>query len=89
MSDADEEEIKRINELASDLTKQAREGEDFAEMAKKYSVDSISSANGGDLGYFEKGRDRAVVSYLGDYIEDPSSMACSESPGTPSFLDEA
>jgi peptidyl-prolyl cis-trans isomerase D len=54
-ADADEEEIKRINELASDLTKQAREGEDFSEMAKKYSVDSISSANGGDLGYFEKG----------------------------------
>ncbi len=54
-SDASDEEIKRIEKLASDLAKQAREGKDFAEMAKKFSVDSLSSKYGGDLGYFEKG----------------------------------
>jgi peptidyl-prolyl cis-trans isomerase D len=54
-ADADDEEVTRIRELASDLAKQARDGSDFAEMAKKFSVDSISSANGGDLGYFERG----------------------------------
>ena len=50
-SDASDEEIKRIEKLASDLAKQAREGKDFAEMAKKFSVDSLSSKYGGDLGY--------------------------------------
>jgi peptidyl-prolyl cis-trans isomerase D len=53
--DADEEEVQRISELASDLVKQAREGRDFGEMARKFSIDSISSAKGGDLGFFEKG----------------------------------
>ena len=54
-SDAKDEEVKRIEELASDLASQARDGKDFAEMAKQFSVDSISSEQGGDLGYFEKG----------------------------------
>jgi len=54
-ADADEEEITRIREQASDLAQQARDGKDFAEMAKKFSIDSISSENGGDLGFFERG----------------------------------
>jgi len=54
-TDASDKEIKRVEKLAADLAKQAREGKDFAEMAKKFSVDSISSEYGGDLGYFEKG----------------------------------
>ena len=54
-ADADEAEVARVNELASDLAQQARDGKDFSELAKTYSVDSISSENGGDLGYFEKG----------------------------------
>jgi peptidyl-prolyl cis-trans isomerase D len=54
-ADADEVEVARVSELASDLAQQARDGKDFSELAKTYSVDSISSENGGDLGYFEKG----------------------------------
>jgi len=54
-SDARDEEIKRIEEMASDLMSQVRDGRNFAEMAKKLSVDSLSSEYGGDLGYFEKG----------------------------------
>jgi peptidyl-prolyl cis-trans isomerase D len=54
-SDASDEEIKRVEEVASDLVKQLNDGQDFAEMAMKFSVDSISSEHGGDLGYFEKG----------------------------------
>ena len=54
-ADADEAEVARVNDLASDLAQQARDGKDFSELAKTYSVDSISSVNGGDLGYFEKG----------------------------------
>ncbi len=54
-ADADESEVARVSALANDLTQQARDGKDFSELAKRYSVDSISSVNGGDLGYFEKG----------------------------------
>mgnify|MGYP001818863162 FL=1 len=54
-ADADDAEVLRIRELASDLASQARDGKDFSEMARKFSVDTISSANGGDLGLFEKG----------------------------------
>jgi peptidyl-prolyl cis-trans isomerase D len=54
-ADASDEESKRIQDQASDLASQAQGGKDFAELAKQFSVDSISSEQGGDLGYFEKG----------------------------------
>ncbi len=41
---------------AKDLTARAKRGEDFAELAKKYSKDFGSGAKGGDLGWFGKGR---------------------------------
>ncbi len=44
-----EEEAKRILE-------RLKKGEDFAEMAKKYSIDTGSAKNGGDLGYFSPGQ---------------------------------
>ncbi len=53
-SDASDEEIKRIEKLASDLASQLQEGKDFAEVAKKFSADKVSSEQGGDLGYIEK-----------------------------------
>lgn len=44
-----EEEAKRILD-------RLKKGEDFAEMAKKYSIDNGSAKNGGDLGYFSPGQ---------------------------------
>ncbi len=41
---------------AKDIYKQLKEGADFSELAKKYSVDTGTKDNGGDLGYFTRGQ---------------------------------
>jgi parvulin-like peptidyl-prolyl isomerase len=42
-------------ELAQDIAKKAKAGEDFEELAKAYS-DCPTAERGGDLGFFQKGR---------------------------------
>lgn len=50
----DESKLKENKKLAEDILKKALEGEDFSQLAKKYSEDG-SAEKGGDLGYFAKG----------------------------------
>src|SRR5262245_25689997 len=64
-----------VKAKAEDLLKQARGGDDFAELAKKNSEDDASAKNGGDLDYFGKGRmvpefDAAVFAMQPGQISD-------------------
>ncbi len=45
----------RAHELAKQLRQRLADGESFTELAKQYSNDALTSANGGDLGYVGKG----------------------------------
>ena len=47
---------EEIQALASDLSVQAREGADFASLAREHTDDEGTAENGGDLGLFGRGR---------------------------------
>ncbi len=50
-----EQDFTTALRLATDLKRRLDKGEDFAAMAKKYSQDTVSAKNGGDLGFISKG----------------------------------
>ena len=54
-ADASEAEKETARQIAEDLSKRARAGEDFATLAKENSQDSGSAEIGGDLGWVETG----------------------------------
>jgi len=42
--------------IAADVSKRAKAGEDFAALAKQYSVHAATKEKGGDLGFFQRGQ---------------------------------
>jgi peptidyl-prolyl cis-trans isomerase D len=53
--DANDQAIEAARTKAQDILSKIRTGEDFEKLAKKYSEDAGSAADGGDLGYFARG----------------------------------
>lgn len=48
-----QEADKKAKEQAENIIKELKDGKKFASLAKKYSTDTATASNGGDLGYFD------------------------------------
>jgi len=76
-ADADAETVSKAKAEAESLLQKIRAGEDFAALAKQHSDDPGSAAQGGDLGFFERGTmqlpefDEAVFSMEPGDISEP------------------
>ncbi len=73
---ASKDAVASAQKQAEDLVKRLRAGADFAKLAKEYSQDPGSAAEGGDLGLFGTGMmvpefDAATFSLAKDTISDP------------------
>nr|WP_276575921.1 peptidylprolyl isomerase [Oceanirhabdus seepicola] len=51
-----EEALAKAKKTAEELIAKIESGEDFAALAKEFSIDKGSAVNGGDLGFFGKGQ---------------------------------
>ncbi len=48
-------EVARRRRLALEILRRVKAGEDFGELARKFSQDGVTKKDGGDLGYFARG----------------------------------
>ncbi len=70
------EDVAKAQKQADEIVKRLRAGEDFAKLAKEFSNDPGSAAEGGDLGLFSKGMmvpefDDAAFALAKDAISEP------------------
>ncbi|GAB4225046.1 MAG: peptidylprolyl isomerase [Acidobacteriota bacterium] len=76
LPDAPASEVEAARERARRIAERIRAGEDFAAIARAESDDEISAPNGGDLGFFPRGRmvpqfDEVVFSLEPGIVSDP------------------
>ncbi len=57
----DSTDQKKIEELGNQILEHAKNGEDFASLAKQYSKDSYTNRDGGDVYYFTAGQINSAV----------------------------
>ncbi|MEK5067958.1 peptidylprolyl isomerase [Sporosarcina sp. FSL K6-1508] len=78
----EEEQVEASHILVEDeatakkVAKKLADGEDFAALAKEFSTDEASAVNGGELGYFPRGKmvaefEKAAFSLKPDTVSDP------------------
>ena len=78
----EEEQVEASHILVEDeatakkVAKKLADGEDFAALAKEFSTDTMSAENGGELGFFPRGKmvaefEEAAFSMKVDTISDP------------------
>lgn len=58
---ASAEEVDSLRRFAEDLRERAASGEDFGDLARRYSTDTTTARNGGALGWLTRGRFYAEV----------------------------
>jgi peptidyl-prolyl cis-trans isomerase C len=68
--------LVKTEEEAKQIEEKLKKGEDFAQLAKKYSIDTATAKNSGDLGYFSKGQmvpefESAAMSLKPGQISEP------------------
>lgn len=66
---------------ATKIADEAKAGEDFPNLAKEYSQDTMSAQNGGDLGYFKKGDLVESLEFAVQDVQINEVVGPVESPG--------
>lgn len=66
---------------ATKIADEAKAGENFPELAKEYSQDTMSAQNGGDLGYFKKGDLVESLEFAVQDVQINEIVGPVESPG--------
>jgi peptidyl-prolyl cis-trans isomerase C len=72
---ASQEEIAQRRDEAKAILTRAQQGEDFAKLAREFSEDEGSASQGGDLGFFPRGRMVAEFEEAAFALQEPGEIS--------------